>query len=490
MTTMLDRPNVVLVVLDTARAKDAVPADPAVTPTLASLAAEGAEYRQAFTSAPWTLPAHAGLFTGAFSSKHGAHGGHTYLDEGSPTLAEAFRDDGYETVGVSNNTWITAEFGFDRGFETFRKGWQYLQSGTDVGRVVREKDPRRKARVALETIARGNPLTTAANVLYTEVLDPSGDDGAARTTDWIDGWLDSRDDDRPFFLFANYLEPHVTYAPPREHAEAHLPAGATYDEARAIRQAPRAYDVGEYDPTDHEFELLRALYRGELSYVDEHVGRLVDAFEAAGEWENTLLVVVGDHGENVGEHGFFGHQYNVYDTLLHVPLVIHGPGFDGMGTIGGPVQLPDIAPTLLDAAGVEAKRHRRAFQGESFHPYADGPDRDLVIAEYLSPQPTPEALEDRFGSIPDEVWSYDRSLRTIRTDGYKLIRGSDGTCELYNVDADPGETIDLADERPDLAHELDARLDDWLDSFEHADRSGEVQMTTSTEQQLADLGYM
>ncbi|MFC6834886.1 sulfatase [Halomarina ordinaria] len=480
------RPNVVVTVLDTVRARDTVPAAESPMPELGALAAEGAEFTNAFATAPWTLPSHASLFTGTYPSHHGARGGHTYLDESLPTLAEGFRDAGYETVGVSNNTWVTAEFGFDRGFETFRKGWQYVQSDVDLGAVVRAEHPLAKVRALRERLFDGNPVVNATNVLFGELAD---DQGAERTTSWVEAWLRNRDRTRPFLCFLNYIEPHIQYHPPREYAEAFLPEDASYEEAVALRQDPRAFDVGEYDLTDREFDLLHALYRGELAALDAHLGRLREALRAAGEWEDTLLVVLGDHGENIGDHGFLGHQYDLHDTLLHVPLVVCGPGFRERRE--DLVQPLDLVPTLLDAAGIEAPELRERAQGYSLHPDADAPARDAVFAEYLGPQPSPDSLAERFGSIPDRVRAFDRTLRAIRTDEEKYIRASDGTEWYYRVAEDPEERENLAREAPRRTRALDARLDRWLDSFDHADPDdATVSMSAGTRERLSDLGYL
>jgi len=481
----MTRRNVVMVVLDTVRARDTVPTAASPMPGLAAIAESGTEFTNAFSTAPWTVPSHASLFTGTYPSRHGTGGASPSLGDSMSTLAEAFRDADYETVGVSNNTWVTREFGFDRGFETFRKGWQYVQSDTDLGSVVRAKEPMAKVRAARDRLFDGNPLVNVANVLYGELAD---DEGAGRTTQWVEQWLDGRDERAPFFLFLNYIEPHIEYSPPKEHAERFLPADASYEEATALRQDPRAFDVGEYSLSQRKFELLRGLYLGELAALDEHIGRLRDALVAAGEWEDTVFVVVGDHGENIGDHGFLGHQYDLHDTLLHVPLVIHGDGF-GDGRSDDLVQHVDIVPTLLDAAGVDAPKLRSQVQGRSVHPRTGAQPREAVFAEYLDPQPSPDALEERFEQIPDRVRRFDRTLRAVRTREEKYIRGNDGTEWLYRIDDDPEQTANLADGSRRSA--LAGRLDEWLDSFDHADvDAGDVSMTAGTRERLADLGYL
>jgi arylsulfatase A-like enzyme len=479
-------PNVVVTVLDTARGRDTVPASSSPMATLESLSEEGTEFTNAFSPAPWTLPSHASLFTGTYPSRHGAHGGHTYLDSSLRTIAEAFRDDGYETLGVSNNTWITPEFGFDQGFETLRKGWQYVQSEVDLGAAMRADCPREKLRRVGDRLFDGNPLVNVTNLLYDELAE---DDGAARTTSWVESWLDDREDDSPFFLFLNYIEPHAEYRPPEAYAEAHLPAGASYEEAVSLRQDPRAYDVGDYSLNDREFELLWGLYRAELAYLDDHLGRLREALVDSGEWEDTVFVVLGDHGENVGDYGFFGHQYNLYDTVLHVPMVACGGPFEDE-TRDELVQTLDLVPTLLDAADVDAPDLREQSQGRSLLSDATTDPRRRVYAEYLGPQPSPESLTSRFDEVPDRIRTYDRSLRAVRTAEEKYIRASDGSEWFYSGGTAPDETRNRASARPDRTRAFAQRLDEWLDSFEAADTGGSVSMTDSTRDRLADLGYL
>jgi arylsulfatase A-like enzyme len=482
------RPNAVLVVLDTARADDVLATTPTVMPNVSEIGDGGTTYENAYAAAPWTLPSHGSLFTGTYPSKHGANGNNMYLSDENRTLAEAFSSAGYDTLGVSNNTWITKEFGFDKGFDSFWKGWQYYQSETDLGAIAHELGTKAKMRAAFDHLFEGNPVINAANLCYSQFVQSRTDSGAARTTDRIESWLTGRDRN-PFFMFVNYLEPHIQYQPPKEHAERFLPADADYEEALAVRQDPCAYNVGEYQLSEREQKLLRGLYRGELSYVDEAVGRIKDTLEAEGEWENTIMVVLGDHGENIGDHGFLGHQYNIYDTLLHVPLVVHGGAFEGGNRNDELVQLPDLVPTLLDETGIDARTLREQSQACSFHPSSSG-RRKYAMSEYLSPQPPVETLDDRFGPLPEYAYDYDRTLRAIRTDEYKLIVGSDGLEQLYHVASDPAERNDRSATEPEQVAELKQTLDEWLESFEHADSDTESEISSSTKARLTDLGYM
>jgi arylsulfatase A-like enzyme len=182
------------------------------------------------------------------------------------------------------------------------------------------------------------------------------------------------------------------------------------------------------------------------------------------------------------------HQYALYDTLLHVPLYVHGGPFENDRN-NDLVQLLDIPPTILDILDIDAPEAREQFQGISFNPGAEE-TREYAVAEYMSPQPSMDALERRVGDLPRHVHKYDRSLRAIRTDRYKYICGSDGSRELYDLEADPGETTDIANRREDVVSNLDSKLDEWLDSFASAHHTDTVSMNDDTKARLEDLGYL
>ncbi|WP_369335069.1 sulfatase family protein [Halorubrum ezzemoulense] len=482
------QPNIVVLIMDTARAHEITPE---TAPNITKLASSGVQFSNTFSTASWTLPSHASLFTGNPSSKHGAHADHKHLKNTLTTLPGVLQNQGYGTVAVSNNTWISDEFGFARDFDIFRKNWQYIQSDVDLGKIAREEEGFDKVRGVAKHLFDGNPIVNAANAVYGQfVRRRADDDGAKSSNRWVSDWLNDRDDSDPFFLFINYLEPHLEYRPLEEYTEEYLPEGVSYAEAMEVNQDAWSYIANNVEMTDRDFKILKALYHAEIAYLDERIGELRRLLEEAGEWEDTIFVVTGDHGENIGDHGLMDHQYSLHDTLIHVPLVIHGGAFTGGKTVDELVQLTDIAPTLLDTAGIDTDEFVEESQGQSFHPDAETEPREYAFAEYMATQPSMEALEKRVGDLPEEVYEYDRSLRAIRSHNWKLIRGSDSSIELYHVAEDPTELENLASERPEKVSELESELDRWLDSFEHADATGHADMSDSTKDRLEDLGYL
>ena len=482
--------NIVLIVMDTAR-YDSVLDSQTDLSTIETLREEGTTYTSAFASAPWTLPSHGGILSGQYSSRHGASAAAKRFPESAPSVVEVFKNAAYETVGVSNNTWISDEFGFARGFDTFRKNWQYIQSDVDLGKIARQEEGFDKIRGVAKQLFDGNPIFNAANAVYGQFIrNRADDDGAKRTNRWVADWLDDRDGSNPFFLFINYLEPHLEYRPLKEYTEEYLPDGVNYAEAMKVNQDAWSYIANDVKMTKRDFQILEGLYYAEITYLDERIGELRRLLQEANEWEDTIFVVMGDHGENIGDHSLMDHQYSLHDTLIHVPLVIHGGAFTDGKTVDDLVQLTDLAPTLLDAAGIENDEFTEQVQGRSFHPDAETEPREYAFAEYLAPQPSMEALEKRVGDLSEEVYAYDRSLRAIRSEDWKLIRGSDRSTELYQVVDDPGEVRDLASDRPEKVSELESELDAWLDSFNHAEATGDADMSNETRDRLEDLGYL
>jgi len=498
-----DRPNVVLVVMDTARAADTWPLldDGGVSDGagLARLAARGTTYRSATANAPWTVPSHGTLFSGVHPSVHGAHADHTAF-EYDPTLAGVLADAGYRTLAVSNNTWISDEFGYGRGFEEFVSTWQLFQDGVDFGQVARTESG---ALNKLRGVARkfsGNPVKNLANLVYGQFFRKRNDDGAARTNDIIADRLPELAAAEPFFLFVNYLEPHLEYRPPAAIAREYLPEDLSFEEAMTVNQDAWAYITGEVEMTDREFEALHALYRAELDYLDRRIDELLDAFADAGVLEETVFVVVGDHGENVGNHGLMDHQYSLHETLLHVPMILSGPGLGDGRTVDRPVQLLDVFPTLLDLASID---DRPKYTGESL---LDGVPTDRALyAEYLAPQPAVETLRERYDCRRD-VDRYDRRLWAVRRDGAKRVHGSDGNQWAFDLERDPGETTNLLDgddpsddpgagddpddgTRAETVAELGEMLEEWVASRPSLDAS-KVNVDDATQDRLEDLGYL
>ncbi|WP_435349128.1 sulfatase [Haloarchaeobius sp. HRN-SO-5] len=479
--------NVVLLVMDTARAFDTRYVRETLSDSsLDRLATEGADFVNAFSNSPWTLPSHTSMFTGAYTSKHGTHAGHKYYEGQFPTLAELLKKEGYETVGITNNAWVTGEFGLSRGFDRFYKVWQYIQTDTDFGEIKLTSYGTDRLKEGLTALFSDDVIANVVNSIYGQFLYRRSDYGAKRTNRLARKWLSERNGDDPFFLFINYLEPHLDYQPPREFTEPFLEDGS-YDEAMNVPQKPWEYVAGKLELSDSDLSLLQGLYRAEIAYLDEQIGELRATLEKEGEWEDTVFIVVGDHGENIGDHGLMDHQYSIHDTLIHVPLFVNGGGFDAVGESEELVQVVDLFPTILDIAEASIPDDS---QGRSFHPNSTAKPREHVFAEYISPQPAIERLSEQTGVPSSELEKYSREIQAVRTNEHKFVRYSDGIRKLFDLDNNDQEQEDVLEIQRATAKELEAELDSWLSSFEHASDGEATEMSRSTKQRLEDLGYL
>lgn len=457
-----ERPNVVVVVLDTLRrdatgsTTAATPIDlrrPGLTPHLDALAAEGVTFRSAWSTAPWTAPSHASMFTGRLPGRHGCTSKHPRLDDGIPTFAERLRDAGYSTGAFFSNVWLAKRTtGVLRGFTEQRETFLGHR-----GKLTSER----------------------------------GDQGGAETLEHLYVWLNSRSAERPFLLFVNFLEPHLAYDPPGVYRTAALSDLSPRD--RVEIDWAHAFNAGLHDPAEVNWSRIVRLYAGDCWFADSLLGRVLERIEALDMRDDTIVIVTSDHGENLGDHGLMDHQFSIDETLLAVPLIVYVPPrwrsrFDpGAGTGGvrdDPVMLTDLYATVLALAGLEpdpdAPHARSLFDDPA---PADRP----LFAEYAGP--VPELLDILRGFAPDADLSRLAPARaTVRVGDYRLSVDATGDTLLHDMERDPGQIRDLFRAETRTATALAARLSDLVHDRWESPRD-EIEIDESTRRQLESLGY-
>jgi len=420
------RPNIVLIVLDTVRADrlncrsdSGVP-----TPRIDELCERGSYFEKVSSTSSWTLPAHASLFTGLYPIRHGATQEYTYLDERAPTLAELLGESGYRTFGVSANPMVSIQSGLARGFDSFDETW------------------RESARLQSQQLGEHANLTA------------------------VDALMEFRDRDRPFFLFVNFIEAHGPNAPPEPYrssaTRARIAAG---DVARVNEHDAKSFYLDPASISAGDFALLSTLYDAEVAQLDALVGALVDRLAAAGVLEDSLLIITSDHGENFGEHGHFRHIFSLHQSTVHVPLLVVRPdGAHAGERREDPIALVDLFATILAAAGVaipEPDLKAPNLDARDLFAGTPSPERPIVAEYYFPAQALglfePEAL----AAQPERLGPYLRRLRSIESDGLRLIWSSDGAHELYDLTTDPNEARNITgDPRfADRERELHTRLE-------------------------------
>jgi arylsulfatase len=417
---------VILIVVDSLRA-DHVSAYGYERPTTQNLdaliAAEGIRFDDAVSASPWTCPANGALMSGRHPSSLGASWNslNSSLPQEAASLAEALHDAGYYTAGFVNNACVDTNRGFAQGFDFFDDS-QAARKGADSNNKAR----------AFEV----NALATA----------------------WLESdWLARpAAGDQPLFLFLYYMEPHVWYNPP-------APYDTLYDDTYTGTLTSEVYGVGfdvvtgKIVPSARDVEHLEALYDGEISYWDAHLGQLLGYLQSKGLLDNTLIVVTGDHGEAFGEHGKWVHGSALYEEEVRVPLVMRYPGRIAPGqVVTTPVQSMDLMPTILEYAGATIPND---LQAVSLVPLAAG-DRDMPLRDIYS---------ELDGLADEKHWGYwiapRVNMRSIQRGEWKLIHyaGEGATDELYRLQPGfPFETENLIGREPTRVEELLQTLAAWF----------------------------
>lgn len=311
-------PDLVLLVLDTLRVdRTSLEGGPAHTPFLEEFAAQGTHFRRAYSTSCWTLPAHASMFSGALPDTHGADQDGTRVSADLPLLAERLAEAGYQTAAFTQNPWVSARTGLESGFEHLGELWP------------------------------GN-------------VSQPGAAGPRPVVDEVRDWLtNSRDAQRPLFLFVNVIKPHAPYTPARAHALRHFPDESTWvDAQRRFASGPRdlidrVYGRGE-PLTSADWSEVGALYAAELEQTDDIARRLVGSVDAVCDPANALVLIVADHGEHLGEGGHTSHMFVLSEELTRVLCLARGAGFAPGLSDRRPRQLQDVYATFLGAAGVRS----------------------------------------------------------------------------------------------------------------------------------------
>lgn len=407
--------NVLFITLDTVRAPNmsVYGYSRPTTPHLEELSKSSVVFDHALAAASWTLPSHATMFTGRWSHELTADYA-TPLDATHTTLAEFFGKRGYETAGfVANYGYCGYETGLDRGFsryEDYPISLGQMASSTALVRTIADNFRLRRLIQNDEHLNR-----KTADDLNRDVLS------------WID-----RERNRPFFVFINYFDAHDPYLPP-------APFDTRFGPGRKL---------GKYSPVHHWFydpavghrnmdaeavtEEIDA-YDGALAYLDDRLNALFAALKERNLWNNTLVVITADHGEEFGEHRTFGHGNSLYLTSLHVPLMISFPGrIPGATRVHTPITLRDLPATIADVLHFNDGTR---FPGASLARYWNG-------AETVDDEPLLSELNHATGQ-PEWFPISKGNMKSLLFRGLRYIKNGDGTEELYDFYKDPLETNNL-----------------------------------------------
>jgi arylsulfatase A-like enzyme len=414
---LLVRQNVLLIVFDTARADAFEPYGAAAgcSPAVSQLAARGQAY-EAFSAAPWTVPSHVSMFSGLLPQAAGIPGPDPEnLLEGIRAALPPLRHRwlpavmsaaGYRTAGISANVQVSPWTGFDMGFDRF----EYVS-------------PDRCTQMSDDSV-RGRLRWSR------QAIQARTDDGAAQVERLLADWLDEGPSREPFFWFANLIECHSPYLPPRPYNPL-----APLGRYRAAQEARRYLTqmnlwraaAGGFDITAEALDRMRLLYAASVHLADDWLARVLDGFDRHGLLDETIVIVTSDHGENLGEGDLIGHVFSVDDRLIRVPFIVSGPA----AAVPGPrFSHVDLAAWLAASCGLP----------ESPWPAAAG--REVAVAQFTAPgdpgDPRAAAVADMWGLGELAVSRLTTSLQCATNGRRKLVRRGDRD-ELIDLDTDPLE---------------------------------------------------
>jgi arylsulfatase A-like enzyme/Tfp pilus assembly protein PilF len=404
----VEKPNVILMTLDTTRADHlACYGYPDIsTPNLDSLAQKGVLFEQAAASSPLTLPSHCSIMTGMYPTYHGVRvNGNAALSEEQTTIAEVLSSQGYQCGAFIAAFVLDGRWGLKQGFQHYDDQFDLKKyKHIDLGAIQRPGDQVMDAALA-----------------------------------WLDGHKAN-----PFFAWIHLYDPHAPYEPPEPYFSEYRRRGLT------------------------------GLYDGEIAFMDEQIGRCVDWLEKNRLGRNTILILIGDHGEGLGSHGEGTHGYFIYEYAVHVPFLVIAPFPELQGLrVSSQVRAVDVFSTLLELAKVKSPVK---VSGKSLLPLMFQPKKKIESYAYGESM----APNIQFGWSP---------LRLLRTPHYKYIDAP--RAELYDLTQDADEQTNLFQQYPDIARKMKTELDRLVaETSKGAPTPQAANLDKETMERLSALGYI
>jgi len=422
-------PNIILISIDALRANhlSCYGYHRNTSPNIDQLAREGSLFKNCSSQATTTLPSHASIFLSQYVWRHNVDDAtkRKRLTDSCTTLAEILKNENFATAAFTGGGIASSIFGFGQGFEIYRDGI-----------------PGRRGRYEM-----------------------------ASYIDKLLSWLKSVRN-KKFFLFIHTGDLHGSYNPPLPYFDLYTKGQC---EGNHLRTSS-GIEVGKLDAsklTPKEADYIMAVYDGAINYVDGQLGKVFEKLTQLGIDDNTIIIITADHGEAFKEHGKLDHCYKPYIELVHVPLIIKGPGIPKNIIYENCVQHIDIVPTILEILNIP---QRKESQGRSLLPLINNYEIEQDLKTYSSGQ--------------------DRAQRTfsmsLRTKEWTYITDRDGKDELYHRINDPKEQNNVIKKRPLIAQELKQELADFIALTGEGKPQAveELRIDEELKEKLKSLGYL
>jgi arylsulfatase A-like enzyme len=393
------------------------------SPNIDRFAEEAIIFKNAFAQSYWTLPCHASIFTSRYPSVHGAIDKSRKLDSSEITLAEVLRDNGYRTLAFTGDGYVSSVFGFSQGFDIFIE----------------------------------DELSLAGNI--------------KSALKWIE-----LNKDKKFFIFLHGYEVHSLPMAPRQFLSRYVdPKYNGIAKSFNLDWSEDSHNIYNYTYSlnnmsfllnKSDIEYIIDCYDGGVNYIDYNIGELIDELKKLNLDKKTIVIITSDHGQALMEHGYIGAHQDIYDEVIHVPLIIKIPNLSFKRVIENQVRSIDIMPTILDLVGLNIPN---TVQGKSLLPLIRG---DINL------------------SLP--VFSEKEDAIAIRMDGFKYIWRASGKHELYNLTSDPKEQINIIDKYPNLGKIFQNEIERFIKTNKsNALNNSEIseEEVKKIESRLKELGY-
>ena len=475
MPAFPERPNVIFVMTDALRATAlGLYGNPDVrTPHLERLASEGILFDSAFCPSPSCVPARCAVLTGRYPHTNRSRVNGVLLQPGERTIGEELKAAGYQ-IALSGKNHAYPETGPNALHSVF--DWLYeVSHGGPVRPTV---DPELHAyqtflrKLFVDDVKHlGEPWYPATTPFRPEVCN---------TYQTVEGALTFLEGARrePFFLWCSIPEPHTPYTAPEPYASRYdpesiaMPANYRDDLTKkpSYQYVTQVVQLMDSEPESHVRQGL-AMYYGMIDFIDDQIGRLMEYLRQTGLSERTLVIFTADHGEYVGEHGLISKANQLYDSLMRVPLILWWPGTIVAGQrCPHLIETIDLAPTILDVCGVDKPPGMQAHSfagllaGTDYQPHEvvfgesglEGPGTTLAQAR--------ELMEKRMAyHWGGRAAGWRGRIKMVRDHRWKYCYYLDGQAELYDLEADPGELTNLADDPAyrEVSYGFQRKLLDW-----------------------------
>jgi len=437
------KPNIIFLVLDSLRAKsllDFYSKAPIQTPGFSSFAQEATIYKYAFGTYAGSLPAHKSLFTGIYPSQNGAFGGDdSFLFK--YYLPLILKKAGYTTACYSSCPILSDATDFNQGFDIFYKGYQRYQLDVvdDMLRkeFIRETTKLGKTRYLLKNLIKARfskrTFKTIVNRMSYDATIVNSTPTTVKGINFIKKWV-SDTLEPPFFIFVNFMQTHNDFNPPKPIRREFGLVGKFMHYQNYIY--PHYCNLAG---NNINFKLLHELYNAEIVFMDRLFQDLIDDLKKSNQYEETMIIVMGDHGEFLGEHGHVGHLFSLYNEVVHVPLIVKYPNRFKKGTIDKKLrQNHDIFHTICEMADSKGKYYNPDFS------LLNDEGRDYAISQIINVGIIVNEFKQLYPNLDIENLIPTQALFSyIDKDYIKMIIGTDGILEIFDIKNDYEEEHNL-----------------------------------------------